>query len=164
MRVSHLLRFGVALFVATLMLAGPLGSAHVSAASCGGSASSCDHTSPQTTGCAADAVTKATVYIADELYPQYNIGKVELRYSPSCHTAWSRVWITASDGGQFSTNEWVQRKSDGATDHRYDALWYGESAYSHQLYVRGTSGRACASISNGTVAEGQACTAYVALS
>ena len=154
---------GAAGIAVTLSSGAVIPLAAVSAASCGGTTAACDHTSPQTTGCAADAVTERTVYAANTQWPYNNLAKIELRYSPSCHTAWSRVSIVAGSGfGVFSTDEWVRRQSDGTEDHRHDSISSGESAYSHQLWVKGKSARACAYVSNGTVAAGQACTSYVA--
>jgi hypothetical protein len=123
----------------------------VAAASCGGSKSGCDHTSPETTGCAADAVTKLTVRDTDA---GNRVMKVELRYSPTCRTAWSRVSTTA-DSTMWVT-ETVRRLSDGVSDTDSDPIIAGVNGYSHQLYVRGDSARACGTDTLGA----SACTAY----
>lgn len=106
------------------------------AASCGGSAASCDNTSPQTTGCSADAVTKSTVCIKAG---GSTLAKVELRYSPSCRTAWSRVTNLATTG--VNVIEQVDRLSGGYANDT-DFLSQNQSGYSPQLYVRGGSARA----------------------
>lgn len=108
----------------------------VTAASCGGSAASCDGTSPQATGCAADAVTRATAALKDDA--NVTRGQIQLRYSPSCRTAWSRVvnwsvsanitYIIASSAGQSETDS--------------DQLAKNQSGYSPQIYVAGRSAQA----------------------
>lgn len=89
-------RAGAVLASAAVMFAGALYVAPAaSAATC--YASTCSGNDPQTTGCSSDAYTAYTT-------TAYNANgapvTVELRYSPTCRAAWSRLTnnILASDG------------------------------------------------------------------
>lgn len=75
-RVVAALVAGVAL-TTTTMITAPM----ANAATCDGA--QCNGKDPQTTGCAADGKTKATVTEGDVL--------LELRYSASCHAKWARL-------------------------------------------------------------------------
>jgi hypothetical protein len=132
-----------------------LPAAPVLAASCGGTPATCDHKSPDTTGCSADAITKKTVNILNE--SGYIVGKVELRWSPSCGTAWSRV--TNLIGVRATVLEEVDRNT-GGSDLRTDyGVLQGQVAFSHMLYVRYKQAQACGNIEY----DYGNCTAYIAL-
>jgi Protein of unknown function (DUF2690) len=75
------MRLKVTVLLTALLLAlvlGPAGPA--SAASCKGA--TCQNKNPQTSGCAADAVDLADITDAF---------RIELRYSPTCQAAWTRL-------------------------------------------------------------------------
>lgn len=120
------------------------------AASCGGSPATCDHKSPEALPrCSDDAVTKKTVYIPNNAGT--NIGKVELRWSPSCGTAWGRTtsWI-----GPVTLVEQIERYPN-VYDTRSDPG--AIQGYSRMLYVRNYTAGAC-----GTINEAfSACTPYM---
>ncbi len=129
----------------------------------------CDNTSPVTTGCSSGAVTKKTANIYDAPNYTFLLAKVELRYSSTCKTIWSRITNLAA---QESLDMWTstQRRysPNGTTttvsDLDYNVSYQG-SAYSPQLYLPasdsdGLSGRAGDYVSNGTVYAGGAYTAY----
>jgi hypothetical protein len=136
------------------------------------SGSGCNNTSPQTTGCSAGAVTKKSATIYDDFQTTKVIGKVELRYSPTCKTFWSRVTVLAPvDWGAYHVWETAIRSNSGAPNPIYQVedddagLWNGDSAYSPQIYLPASSsdsysGKACGYMSNGTVSSGDACTSY----
>lgn len=65
------------------------------AAGCSGRG--CDGTDPQSTGCSANSFTVVTRAIREYRTGQ-QIGIVELRYSPSCGTNWTRTtnWVSAT--------------------------------------------------------------------
>lgn len=108
----------------------------VAAASCGGSAASCDGTSPQTTGCAADAVTRATAAVKDE--NNVTRGQIQLRYSPSCRSAWTRG-VNWSISANFTY--WIT-SSTGQSEWDSDVLATNQSGYSPQIYVANRQARA----------------------
>ncbi|WP_329319954.1 DUF2690 domain-containing protein [Streptomyces sp. NBC_01262] len=73
----------------------------------GASAAAYDGQSPVTSGCVNSAITASSknIYVGSKLE-----GKIELRYSTSCRTAWGRV-IAYYLGGEGEAN--VYRNSDG---------------------------------------------------
>jgi hypothetical protein len=90
-----------------------------SAATCSGY--SCDGLDPNTTGCSAGANDTASTYL-------YNangsiVGLLELRYSPSCGTNWTRV---TSYIGIQKLYVRITRESDGkgyADVENYQVMW-----------------------------------------
>jgi hypothetical protein len=98
------------------------------------SGSGCEGKNPQTTGCSADAITAASASIPD--------GKVELRWSQTCQTFWSRVtsWI-----GPTTIRTRVQRQTSPIQS--YDDIDYGATqAYNDKMmYIAffGPRHRAC---------------------
>jgi hypothetical protein len=155
--------------LAMCLLAGMAGTITTTlAVTCSGNG--CNNTSPVTTGCSTGAVTKRTAYIVNTQWPYDNLARIELRYSPTCKTVWSRVTILSSDGA-FDTHTSTTRSNSVPpaipyTVSDYDPdLWEGDSAYSPQIYQPASSSdaysaKACGSVSNGTVAAGSGCTSY----
>lgn len=100
------------------------------------SASAANGGNPQTSGCAASAVTLRTVNLHDA---GTHIGSASLRYSRDCQTQWTTVnwWGSYS----ASPSVWVQNQS--GTD-LYAAYRDGTSAYTNQLtgmrYTAGCGG------------------------
>jgi hypothetical protein len=155
--MSRMVRFLVAASLGLTMSAGILAPVQsVAAASCGGSAASCDFSSPQTTGCSADAVTKRTTYVNNA--GGTHLAKVELRHSPSCRTAWSRVTNLTSSSDTFL--EIVVRQQDGEWADDLDVLASQQSGYSPQLYVYHKTARACGQIAGAPPIE--QCTSWFA--
>ena len=103
----------------------------------------CDGQNPATTGCSADAYTVQTAVFGNSF--------VELRYSPTCGTNWSRVFSKV--GATFIVTR-IQRQSDGLT-----YTFAGGNfnfAYSAMVYAPKVAARAC-----GGVGSISGCTAYV---
>jgi hypothetical protein len=100
-------------------------------------------TSPQTTGCAADAVTIGTrpIRSAQAVY-----GTMEVRYSPSCQTNWVRAVMTVSDGANTVTKG--IRRPSGQPDGQGGWLGFYEnhetdaavgSSFGMQVYAPGST-------------------------
>ncbi len=160
-RIKFIFMSAIAVFVLFGGVLSPLATAM--AVTCSGFA--CDGTSPVTTGCSSGAVNKKTVYVVNNLWPYDNLSKVELRYSPTCKTVWTRNTILSSDGA-FTSYVYLSRYNpyNGATatyelhDH---GLWQGQSNYGKQYYVPPASdpyyykAKSGAYVTNGTVAAGE---------
>jgi hypothetical protein len=156
--MGRLLRVMVSASVAGLMAVGVVGPVRtVQAASCGGSAASCDWTSPQTTGCSADAVTKRITYVNNA--SGTHLAKVELRYSPSCRTAWSRVTNLTASTDQFV--EEINRQQDGEFANDIDVITSMHSGYSPQLYAYNKTMSACGQIAGAPPID--KCTSWMTL-
>jgi hypothetical protein len=80
-----------------------VGQARSALGSCNGD--SCTGQDPGTTGCEADAYTRASTNI---LSGGTVIGKIALRYSPSCNAAWAR---TSTESGAYFLRSEVVRDS-----------------------------------------------------
>ncbi len=138
----------------------------------------CDHLEPTATGCASGAVTKKTAYISIPWGTgTKNIGKVELRYSSLCDTAWSRMTIVdtyAVPGDPYTSTVSVIRRNmqDDTEPAVYDTrtdrgLLYLDQNWSHQLYIPYSSSdpysiRACGTLTREVNGQqfGPACTSY----
>lgn len=68
-----------------------------------------DGANPVSTGCSVDAVVKASKRLSD------GKGTIELRYSPSCKTAWGRIVMDSVAKYSWETNATVQRNQDTKT-------------------------------------------------
>ncbi|WP_379354015.1 MULTISPECIES: DUF2690 domain-containing protein [unclassified Paenibacillus] len=68
-----------------------------------------DGASPITSGCSADAVVKASKRLSN------GKGTVELRYSPSCKTAWARITMDSAATYNWAANAVIQREHDSKT-------------------------------------------------
>ncbi|MGM0875896.1 MAG: DUF2690 domain-containing protein [Bacillota bacterium] len=66
-----------------------------------------DGASPVSTGCSLDGVVKASKRLSN------GKGTVELRYSPSCKTAWGRIILDSVATYDFAANATVRREHDG---------------------------------------------------
>jgi len=87
-----------------------------------------DGTNPHTTGCDANAITVCSTLMCDA-WGMICSAKVELRYSTTCHTAWSRL-SGGFQGGGISA-ERIHRNQDGCT---YEHMGFFSAGYSNQLY------------------------------
>ena len=103
----------------------------------------CDGQNPATAGCGADAYTVQTAVFGNSY--------VELRYSPTCGTNWSRVFSKV--GATFLVAR-IQRQSDGRT-YTFSGGNFN-FAYSAMVYAPKVAARAC-----GGVSGISGCTAYV---
>jgi hypothetical protein len=74
------------------------------------SGNSCNGLDPGATGCEGDAVTRAAT---DLVSSGVVVGRVAIRYSPSCNAAWARV-STTNPYGQYLRAE-IKRISPAAT-------------------------------------------------
>lgn len=106
----------------------------------------CDHQDPAATGCSAGSytVTSAPITIGSTVY-----GTVELRWSPTCQTNWSRV--TVASGGSNPNAWWRYADVYRQSPYAYDLFSYngsGSPVYGNMLYAPG-----CASAS-GTIQVG----------
>ena len=70
----------------------------------------CKGKNPSTQGCGADAYTMDS-FVDDPLY-------VELRYSPACHAAWTRVSTPSGTQGAVCNTEFAQIRGYDAADVR----------------------------------------------
>lgn len=112
--------FGISLaFVAALLTAPREGN------SCG---LQYDGTNPHTTGCDANATTICKATLCDA-WSQMCGGTVELRYSYTCHTAWSRITGGFPAGGISAAR--IHRNQD---DCWYEHAGFFSAGYSSQLY------------------------------
>ncbi len=115
----------VSLVPATVAQAAP---AHVQV-TCSGYG--CDHLDPVATGCSAGSTTVTSAAIG-------GVGTVELRWSPTCQTNWSRVTIAA--GGANPSGFWryadIYRQSPAAHDY-FDFNGNGSPVYGNMLYAPG---------------------------
>lgn len=113
----------------------PASVAAPAAVTCTGSG--CDGTNPETTGCAASAITAE---FANIYYQGVIVGTVELRYSTTCRTAWARIYSTTYNRMDAT----VHRNSDGKIALCSGiASWVsglGYSCYSPQLYDHNSAG------------------------
>ncbi|MFE0503961.1 DUF2690 domain-containing protein [Peribacillus butanolivorans] len=66
-----------------------------------------DGASPLSTGCSLDGVVKASKRLSD------GKGKIELRYSPSCKTAWARIILDSVATHSWEGNATLGRNQDG---------------------------------------------------
>jgi hypothetical protein len=106
-----------------------------------------DNTNPHTTGCDATGTAANPPYSTVAIYdPEISgdvLGYVELRWSTSCTTNWSRV--TMRSGAPYAVPgagamTWAYRPSDGASTWGHDGdpgPYYAASVYSDQLYGNG---------------------------
>ena len=86
-----------------------------------------DGSNPHTTGCDANASTICSAPLCDA-WGQICGGKVELRFSHTCKTAWSRM-TGGFPGGWAETR--IHRNQDGCT---YTHFGFFTAGYSAQLY------------------------------
>lgn len=119
------------------------------------SCSGCNGNDPSYNSCSSSAFTVFnTAYPI--LYGSTVWGTVEMRYSNSCGTNWSRVHSNIS--GQYEIEAWVEQSS---TQYGY-AAYYGPSqdAWSTMRYGCGISTRACGCITRIEVGWRCACTPW----
>jgi hypothetical protein len=104
-----------------------------SAATCSGHG--CDYQDPTATGCSSGAYT---VTSAPVTYNGIQYGTVELRWSPTCQTNWSRLTISAggSNAQHYDRQVWVARQSDDAQV-GFDWTSDGSPIYGDMLYAPG---------------------------
>lgn len=66
---------------------------------------SCNGRDPSAMGCDVDAITRTVAYIRNSAGA--TVGRVELRFSPSCNAKWSRVFNYIN----YSTTAWMSDSS-----------------------------------------------------
>lgn len=113
--------------------------------SCSGSG--CNNTDPATTGCANNAYTVETQYIT---FNGQQIGKVELRWSPTCQTNWTRV---TKLGGFYTYVYGTLQTTNGSVLTSYGA--YGSQVYTNQWYAPNLLVQACGVLANGPNQDGR---------
>jgi hypothetical protein len=115
----------------------------------------CDHADPVATGCSAGSYT---VVSAPVVLGATSYGTVELRWSPTCQTNWSRVTVAA---GGSNPNGWlryaeVDRQSPSAYD-GYPYYGNGSPVFGNMLYAPGcASAYGAIQINGSSVAVGVA--------
>jgi Protein of unknown function (DUF2690) len=87
-----------------------------------------DGTNPHTTGCDTNATTICTTRMCDA-FAEICAGLVELRYSYTCHTAWSRI-SGGFTAGSISAAR-IERNQDGCWS---EHVGFFSAGYSSQLY------------------------------
>jgi hypothetical protein len=136
----------------TLSLGGVAGVA-IPASAAGCSGFGCDGQDPVATGCANSAVTVASVNIWN-WNQSVLLGRVDMRWSNSCHTNWARTVSYVNPGEPFAE---INRTSDGAVkDSQFGAD--GGTVWSPLLYGQGKCTWAYGQISlMGSNQTGQVC-------
>jgi Protein of unknown function (DUF2690) len=133
-------------------LVSPTASAATTSATVGCSGYGCDGTDPSSTGCAANAITaeQQTEYEANG--SGYAVGYVQLRYSKTCRTVWTRiiVFYAAPDGyegiGTIYRNSDHNQVSCYAYTNDYSISLGGYTCYTLQEYDGGVTSAAYASL------------------
>jgi hypothetical protein len=125
---------GVVAFLVVFGGAGQAGAAPIGAtATCSGYG--CDYQDPIATGCSAGANNTASAAVT---YGGVNYGTVELRWSPTCQSNWSRLTINA--GSSNPNGYWrgvdVYRQSPYALAY-FDYYGTGSQVYGNMLYSPG---------------------------
>lgn len=128
----------VYLFAAVLGLGMQLGFApSASAATCYGDY--CSGRDPQASGCAADAWTVSSGPVMYDGYnsPSEQVGTLELRWSPSCKTNWTRmiIWKTVQSVRVCSIQDTGYTQCSGSTTSP-GSIW-SPMIYSPVRHVRG---------------------------
>jgi hypothetical protein len=129
-----LARIGMAFVVLAGVAVLPLVAANPAmAATCSGYG--CDYQDPVATGCASGSYTVSSAAVSRNGV-QY--GTVDLRWSPTCQTNWSRVWVGAggSNPNHYERYVWVERQSPSAYV-GFDYYGDGSPVYGWMLYVPG---------------------------
>lgn len=135
-----------------------VGPAPAPLASCSGTG--CNGKDPQTTGCGNGATTLASKDIYAYGTEYYVVGKLELRYSPTCKTKWSRVTRYNSNPAYPYARVHLQ-KSGSSTSSYYRAGSTTYQFWSLQVYAPSTAWRACGSLALSSSANYYtSCTSY----
>jgi hypothetical protein len=123
----------VAVLLGTVTTVTTLAITPASAATCSGY--SCDYQDPAATSCSSGSYT---VKSAPVTYGGIQYGTVELRWSPTCQTNWSRLTISAggSNPQHYDRQAWVARQSPDAAV-GFDWTSDGSPIYSDMLYAPG---------------------------
>jgi Protein of unknown function (DUF2690) len=109
-----------------------------SAATCYGTG--CQNRDPQLTGCSAGAYTlnSATIYeplVHDEGFGDYAaVGRVDLRFSPTCGTKWARITTYVTDGFGNPFHVYVEARYM-ATGTRYIEYGYYYVAWTNMMFA-----------------------------
>ncbi len=114
------------------------------------SSENCDSKDPQEQGCGGDAytVTGGTADIKDNNGAV--IGRVELRYSKTCQSNWSRV---TSNIGAASLSGTINREGGGSYSAKFDNV---PSMYTDMVHAPDNKAQACGSVNSHT-----ACTNWI---
>jgi hypothetical protein len=144
MHLANLTRRAITL-VAALLLAG----ATVFTMAGPASAAAYDGTDPASTGCSSGAYTAKSAY-GGTSSTSYLL--VELRYSPSCRTAWARITSmnmpACVPGADFCGLVTVHRNSDGREYSCYIPSG-GHGCYTRQVNDSGVTSYSTGSVDNG---------------
>lgn len=117
------------------------------------SGNGCNSTNPQTTNCGVNAPsTRASTYIRNSAGTV--IGLLELRYSNTCRTKWSR--LTSAGGTARSAYASLRWSGDPQTDRYHRSGTASPSFWSLQVYSQNPQWKACGSLSG----RPKVCTSY----
>jgi hypothetical protein len=107
-----------------LLRAAPLACAIAATALLPNSASALryDNTDPAASGCSSDAYTLASTLV-NRTVDGSLVGTVELRWSPSCQTGWSRFSPVGGVWGVILANVVADRPSDSTTTSSWSTRW-----------------------------------------
>jgi hypothetical protein len=128
-----------------------LSPAHAATASVTCSGTGCDGKSPETTGCATGAGSYETAALSGT-DPTTGIpisGLIELRYSPTCRTAWARIQVY--DTYPTSTEAQIFRSSGGSESCyilSYSSSLGSYTCYTAMLYDGGVTSYAIGEVDN----------------
>ena len=127
MKKSMMVLFATLIMVVTFTGAATAETSQTKAISC--YAASCEGLDPSTTTCANDARTVR--------YREWHTVMIQLRYSPSCRSAWARI-VGAAPGYKL----WVENNYGGFEENEVTS---GFDAFTHMVNDAGIESRACAS-------------------
>jgi len=131
----RLIRLGISVTVllGSIATISTLAIAPASAATCSGYG--CDSQDPVATGCSSGSYTVKSAPVA---YNGVQYGTVELRWSPTCQTNWSRLTISAggSNPQHYDRQVWVARQNPDA-QMGFDWTSDGSPIYGDMLYAPG---------------------------
>ncbi len=139
LNIRHYVMAALAMAICSAAL---LVSAHsAQAATCSGYG--CDGKDPAATGCSSGAETVKSKYI--EVYvaskeSEERVGRLDLRYSPSCRTNWARV--TFLQEGETFIETFIEREGESSSRQYYGEK--GSEVYGNMVYAP-TPIKACAS-------------------
>lgn len=126
----------VAAAIAMTSVVVPATSAH--AASCSGT--ECDGQWPDVAGCSGDAYTPSGMAVPIK-HGTATTGWIELRYSPSCRTAWARVqsyyWGGVGEQAYIHRDHATQPAGYECNSHNYSSTLKAYSCYTQMVYDGG---------------------------
>jgi hypothetical protein len=113
------------------------------------SAAPYDGTDPDATGCSADAITAKSHYID---YNGRRYGQIQLRYSPTCKTAWGRIVSMLPTGcvpGDKNCGDAIIHRNSDGREYRCVIPSGARQCYTRQVNDNGVTSYAEGSLDDG---------------